>query len=128
MIPILVAAFALLFGVGAVLLVSGLLRGKSGGGKRPKSNEAKLQEANKRLAQNPLDPYGLYSLGEVYFEGESWDRAMKAYETLSDVLARSQVQDIDRFEVLYRCGFSALKLNLTDQAYQAFATARSLEV
>jgi tetratricopeptide (TPR) repeat protein len=128
MVPILVAVFVLALCVGLFLVFMGRFReGSSGGGKKSKNREARLQDANKRLAQNPLDPHGLYNLGEVYYEEESWDRAIKAYETLSDIVARGQGHGVDQFEVYFRYAFCALKLGMTDQAYKGFTMARTLK-
>jgi tetratricopeptide (TPR) repeat protein len=103
--------------------------GSGGGGGKTKSKdrEVRLRDANKRLAQNPLDPHGLYDLAEVYFEEETWDRALKAYETLSDLMARGHDYGLDRFEVFFHYGHCALKVGMIDQAYKAFVTARSLK-
>ena len=128
LIPILIAVLGL--GLLTVLFFMFLGRtrsGGSGGGKRPRDRESKLHDANKRLTQNPLDPKALNNSGEVYFEEESWDKAMKAYETLFDIVARSPVAGIDTFEVYFRYAVSALKLNLTEQAYKGFLMARSLK-
>ncbi|MCL2043886.1 MAG: tetratricopeptide repeat protein [Treponema sp.] len=97
------------------------------GKKRSKDRDSRLQEANRRLAHNPLDAEALSVLGDVYFGDESWDRAMKAYETLSDLISRTQIPGIEAFEVHSRYALSALKLNMTDQAYKGFTMARSLK-
>ena len=132
LLPILIAVFVLALIGGAVFLImsrfKGALSGGGGGGKnKSKDREARLKEANKRLAQNPLDPHGLFALGEIYFEEETWDRAVKAYETLSDLMARGHDYGLDRFEVFFHYGQAALKVGLVDQAYKAFVTARSLK-
>jgi len=128
MIPILIAVFVLALCIGVFLVFMGRFReGGSGGGKKSKNRDVRLQDANKRLAQNPLDPHGLYNLGEVYYEEESWDRAIKAYETLSDIVARGQGHGVDQFEVYFRYAFCALKLGMTDQAYKGFTMARTLK-
>ena len=130
-IPILVGAFAVVLIAVVFILVMSRLKGGGGGGgggkKRAKDRDSRIQEANKRLAQNPLDPHALNSLGEVYYEEGSWDRAMKTYETLSDVLGRSPAAGVDTFEVHLRYALSALKLNLIDQAYKGFTMARTIK-
>jgi tetratricopeptide (TPR) repeat protein len=118
--------------VGAFLLIMNRFKGGGSGGspgtgkKGSKDREARLRDANKKLAQNPLDPHALYTLAEIYFEEETWDRAAKAYETLCDLLGRGHDYGLDRFEVFFHYGQCALKVGLIDQAYKAFVTARSL--
>ena len=127
MIPILLGVIALVLIVSIFILVLNHLRGSSlGGVKRSKSNiEAVIREANKRLAQNPNDAEALYSLATAYFDDGNWDKAMKTYETLIEHLTVGSIQGIDSFEVYLRFGLSAKKLNLSDQAYKGFMTART---
>jgi tetratricopeptide (TPR) repeat protein len=134
MMPIIIAVFVLALIVGAFLLImarfkegGGLGGGGGGGKKKSKDREARIREANKRLSQNPLDVHGLLALGDVYFEEEAWDKAVKAYETLCDVIGRGHDQGIDRFEAFFRYGMCALKVGMIDQAYKAFSMARSLQ-
>ena len=127
MIPILIAVFVLSLGVGAVLLFTGRSKDVDSGGKHIKNREAMLQAANKRLAQNPFDPRALYDLGDVHYEEESWDIAMKAYDTLCDLLAKGQAPGIDIFEVYFRYALCALKQNMIEQAYKGFSMARTLK-
>jgi tetratricopeptide (TPR) repeat protein len=127
MIPIIAAAVALVLVAGIFILFMGRSRDGPGRGKHPKDREARLLDANKRLAHDPLDPNALLTLGDVSFEEESWDKAMKAYETLSDIVARAPVPGIDNFEVYSRFGLSAMKLNMTEQAYKGFSLARGIK-
>jgi tetratricopeptide (TPR) repeat protein len=126
MIPILIAAAGLVIIVFVFITFMGKTRDGGGVGKRSRNREARMREANKRLAQNPLDPDALFSLGAVYYEEESWDKAMRTYETLSDIVARNPVSGIDSFEVHFRFALSASKLNMIDQAYRGFSLARGL--
>jgi len=126
-LPILIAVIIL--AVVAVIFLMFLGRNKNkrmAGVKRPKNNDARLREANKRLEQNPLDPHALYILGDIAFQEESWDKAMKSFETLSYIISRTPVPDIDNFDVFYRFGFSASQLNMVDQAFRGFTMARSI--
>jgi tetratricopeptide (TPR) repeat protein len=127
MFPILMAIFFLALTVGIVLLIMGRKSSPGGGKRSSKSRDAKLQSANKRLTHNPLDPHALFDLGEVFFEEESWDRVMKAYETLCDILSRGQAPGIDNFDVYFRYGYSALKLGQTEQAFKGLSMARTLK-
>ena len=83
-----------------------------------------LKEATKRLAQNPRDPEGLLAMGEIYYNDGAWDSALKTYETLAEL---GPVPHVNAFEVNLRIGLSALKLELTDQAYKGFSTAWTLK-
>jgi tetratricopeptide (TPR) repeat protein len=98
----------------------------TGSGKRAKGRDAILRNVNKRLAQNPKDPEALYAMADIYFQEESWDKAMKTYETLREILTAGPVSGVDNFEVYRRLGLSALKLNLIDEAYRGLTTARSI--
>jgi len=126
LIPILIAAIGLILVVFVFIMFLGKTRGGGLGGKNAKNRDARMREANKRLALNPLDPHALFNLAEVYYEEESWDKAMKTYETLSDIVARGPVSGIDSFEVYLHFALSATKLNLTDQAYRGFSMARNI--
>ena len=121
--PILIAGV----GLAVIAVVFVLLMGRTGkgagGAKRSKDKEMRLKEAEKLLAQNPLNPNGLSILGDVYFEEESWERAMKAYEPLSELLIKGPVPGVDPFDVHFRYAYSAMKLSLSDQAYKGFSHA-----
>jgi tetratricopeptide (TPR) repeat protein len=126
MIPILIGVIALVLVASVVFLVMSRSKGGSLGGDKKISKSSRdtiMNEANKRLAQNPHDQEALYTLAGVYFDDESWDKAMKTYETLAEHLTSSS--GIDRFEVYLRHGISAKKLNMLDQAYKGFSMARS---
>jgi len=126
MSPILLGIVALILVVSVFLLLMNRLGGLfSGGGKLAKDREAAVKEANKRLAQNPNDPEALYTIASAYFEEQNWDKAMKTYELLTDQISVNRVQGVDNFEVFLRYGLSARRLNMLDQAYKGFATARS---
>jgi tetratricopeptide (TPR) repeat protein len=122
-----------LIGVLFIILVAGVFflimtrskDGAAGGGKRARGREYILKNAGKRLAQNPKDPEALYAMADVYFQEESWEKAMKTYEALSEVLVAGPVSGVDSFEVYLRYGLAALKLNLVEQAYRGFTTARN---
>jgi tetratricopeptide (TPR) repeat protein len=129
MMPLLIAVFSLVIMVGAFYLIMTRIRegGGPGAKKSKKNREARLQDANKRLAQNSLDPQALFTLGEVYFEEETWDRVMKAYETLASIVTRTPINGIDNFEVFYKYGMAALKLNMGEQAYKGFSLAHNIK-
>jgi tetratricopeptide (TPR) repeat protein len=126
MIPILIGVVAIIVVIGAVFMISGRAGKVSlGGGRMSKDKEAALKEANKRLAQNPNDPEALYIIANAYFDDGSWDKAMKAFETLIDNSSISKNEE-HKFEIYMRYGISARKLNLLDQAYKGLSTARTV--
>jgi tetratricopeptide (TPR) repeat protein len=126
MLPILIGVTVLVLIVGVCFVVMTRSRDKFfGGRKHVKDREAVLRDANKRLSQNPKDPEALYAMANIYFEEASWDKAMKTYNQLAEIISGSQVQGIDNFEVNLRCGLAAMKLDLTDQAYKSFSAART---
>ena len=119
-----------IFALVIALLLFIVSRSRSRGPRKRRSSkniEAKLNEANKRLAANPQDPEALNSRGEVLFEEESWDKAMKTYETLAEIVLKNPVVGIDNFVVFYRYAISAQKVNMTEQAYRGFFLARSIK-
>jgi pentatricopeptide repeat protein len=125
-ISILIGVTAIIVVVIVIFFVSG--KGKSpslGSGKKSKSNDAALKEANKRLAQNPNDPEALSILANSYFEEGNWDKAMKTYEQLIDQISSSSQKGPENFEIFLQYGISARKLNMLDQAYKGFSTART---
>jgi tetratricopeptide (TPR) repeat protein len=124
--PVVLGIVALIF-IGAIILfVVNISRGGSGGGKLSKNNDAAVREANKRLAQNPNDPEALCVLANAFFDDQNWDKAMKIFESLVEQLSvNKNIKGIDNFEVFLRYGLSARKLNMLDQAYKGFSTART---
>jgi tetratricopeptide (TPR) repeat protein len=125
MIPILIAVVGIVLIISVFFLFMTSFKGGLGG-KRAKSRDAIFKNASKRLEQNPRDPEALNSLAGVYFQEESWDKAMKTYENLAEIVANTTAPGVDNFEVYLRYGLCALKLNMTEQAYRGFANARTL--
>jgi len=126
MISVVIGVIALILIVSVFMIIMNRTKGMGlGSAKHSKDREAAIREANKRLAQNPNDPEALYTLASAHFDEQNWDKAMKAYETLSDMLSTNPIPGIDKFEVFLRTGISARKLNMIDQAYKAFSVARS---
>ena len=126
MIPILIGALALVLVVGIIFMIMGRSKGGPlGGGKRRGDRDAVIRDANKRLAQNPNDPEALFAVASAYFDDENWDKSMRTFETLIDVVASNNTHGIDNFEVYLKYGLAARKLNMIEQAYKGFSTARS---
>jgi tetratricopeptide (TPR) repeat protein len=126
MIPILIGALSLVLVVGIFFMVMNHRNRSIGGGRRSKGDrDAIIKDASKRLAQNPNDPEALFAIASAYFEYENWDKAMKALETLTEIIAVNSVPGIDSFEVYLRYGLAARKLNMLEQAYKGFSSART---
>lgn len=118
-----------------VAAVVALLYFISIGRKREKSDEkahllhgkdraAVVREANRRLGQNPRDAVALQTLGEIYYNDQDFERAMKTYAILVSMGAGSR--HIDEYEVTVRYALSALKLNNVDEAYKNLVVAHKL--
>jgi len=126
MLPLLFAVLGILLVVSVFIFVMGRAKGFSLGSARlAKDREAAIREANKRLSQNPGDGEALYILATAYFEEQNWDKAMKTYETLIDIVTVNKVNGVDNFEVFLRYGLAANKLNMFEQAHKGFSTART---
>ena len=109
--------------VGVVIVVMMFLGRTKGGGLGSGSSDKILKEANKRLAHNPRDPVALSTVGEIYFRDEVWDQVYKTYSVLMEIESR----DVNRFDVAFRYGLSAMKLGLTDDAYRGLSVARTIK-
>jgi tetratricopeptide (TPR) repeat protein len=126
MIPVLIA----IVGLGAVAIVVFMMLSRTSspslkGGKMSRNRDIAIKEANRRLAQNPNDPEALFILGNAFFDDGNWDKAYKTYESLVDQISINPAKSSDHFEIYRRFGASARKLNLLDQAYRGFSTART---
>jgi tetratricopeptide (TPR) repeat protein len=127
MISVLAAVLGLIVIVILFFMIGGLVKkGGPGGRRREKSRDILIREANKRLAQNPRDPDALNTIGDIYFQDSAWEKALKTYEILIELLLSNQAPGINEFEINLRYGLSALKLNLNDAAYRGFAAARNI--
>ncbi len=129
-LPIAIAAVVLLaFAIGGIL-VAGARRGepavKGRGGKRIKTKDKAqiIKEANRRLASNPKDLEALAALGDIAWQEQAWERALKLYETLSEAGAGNP--EVDEFTANARFGVSALRLGRLEEAYKGLAIARTL--
>jgi tetratricopeptide (TPR) repeat protein len=118
-----ILAAGLVLGIGAIVVV--IVMGKSKGGGRSKSRDSVVKSASKKLASNPRDPEALLDMGDVYFQEQNWDMTYKTYQTLTELIGSHPT--MDEFLVHQRCGLAAVKLNLLDAAYKAFATAKTIK-
>jgi tetratricopeptide (TPR) repeat protein len=127
MSPVVIGIIALIFVAFIFLFIINITRGSSFGlGKLSKNNDAAIKEATKRLAQNPNDPEALFVLAGAFFDDQNWEKSAKIYETLIEQIGTNKsISGIDNFEVFLRYGLSARKLNMLDQAYKGFSTART---
>jgi tetratricopeptide (TPR) repeat protein len=123
LISIMVAV--LLIAIAAVSFM--LISGRSHSGLFSGKNRASIMKnVERRLSQNPRDPEALSALGDVYYQDEAWDKSMRTYENLVDILTAAPAADIDLFEIHLRYALSAMRLNMTEQAYKGFSMARSI--
>jgi len=126
MLPVILGIVALVFVGAIVLFIVNSSSGSLGSGKLSKDRDKAVKEANKRLAQNPNDSEALYILASAYFDDQSWEKAMKIYEGLIEqIIAAKSLPGIDNFEIYLRYGISAKRLNMLDQAYKGFSSART---
>ncbi len=86
-----------------------------------KDRAAVIREANKRLAQNPRDVEALQTLGEVFYNDEDFEKAMKTYSVL--VALAGGNRSIDEYEATVRYALSALKCNNVEEAYKSLVLA-----
>ncbi|MDR3131377.1 MAG: tetratricopeptide repeat protein [Treponema sp.] len=117
MISILFAVIVLALGFIGAMFILGRSSGASAA-KRNKGRDAALQEARKRLSQNPKDPQGLKTAGDIYYEEQSWDKAYKTFESLIETGSNDP-------GVYTRCGLAAMKLGLFDEAWKKLSIART---
>ncbi|MDR1248249.1 MAG: tetratricopeptide repeat protein [Treponema sp.] len=120
LIPILAAILVLGAGATAVAMFAG----KAKGG-RSKNRDAIAKNAARKLSQNPRDPDALFAMGEIYFQDQNWEPAYKTYETLTELVTVRPT--LDEFLINQRCGIAAAKLNLFNEAYKAFITAKAIK-
>jgi len=120
----LIPVLAAVVGVVLIAFLVIIFHGSSGkgGGNRSKGRDALIKNASKRLHQNPRDPQALAELGDLYYREENWDQEFKTYGNLAELGSKGS----NEFEAHLRCGMSALKLGLFDDAYKALSAARNL--
>ena len=88
MLPVLIGVMVLVLIVGGCFVVMIHFRDQfSGRRNRVKGRDVVLRDANRRLSKNPRDPEALYAMADIYFEEGSWDKAMRTYNQLSEILA-----------------------------------------
>lgn len=121
--PLIIVAFALVFI--AIFGNRGKSKDKSAKGKQKvKDRGTILKEANRRLSQNPRDAEALKMLGDVYYQEEDFDKALKTFGVLVDLCATNK--DLDEFEITLKYAISALRTKHHKEAYKSLVIARSL--
>ena len=127
LLPVVIVIIVLAFGI--IVFGSSASRGKEGGrrGKKLKAKDRSqiLKEANRRLASNPKDTEALAAIGDIAWAEQDWERALKLYETLSEVGAGNP--EVDEFTANLRHGLAALRLSRADEAYKGLAIARTIK-
>jgi tetratricopeptide (TPR) repeat protein len=127
-IPILIAVTLLLMGIGVAFVMLNKPKKQLGKSvrnakksKAPKNDEAFIQAALKRLEKDPEDAEALLALGEKYYNQQDWEKALKTYEILCETTGKWP--GIDYFEIHFRCGEAAAKLELWNEAQRCFIVA-----
>lgn len=96
---------------------------RKGGKKRGREkNRAQIiRDATRKLSQDPHNPDGLISLGDVYFKEHSWEKAYQIYDTMLSIAPAHT--EIDPFTAALRQGICALKLNKIQDAFRGLPAA-----
>ncbi len=128
-LPVLVALLLfiiIVLGGGIVLAFhrSSPSSGKQNKKKQNKDRNTTLRDANKALASNPKDHNALRTIADLYYEEETWEKAMKTYGILVNLAAT--VSDIVEWEVTTRYALCALNLKDFEVAYKSLLVARTL--
>lgn len=117
--------------VAIVVLAAGFFvvmgRRSSSSSRKPKQKDRStaLKDANRRLASNPRDHEALRTIADIYYDEETWDKAMKTYGILMNLAASNQ--EIVEWEVTARYGMAAIQLKQIEEAYKALMVARTLK-
>ena len=98
---------------------------KKENGEQRKDRNTVLKEANKQLASNPRDHKALKQIADLYYEEQTWDKAMKTYGILMNLAASNS--EVDECFVTTRYGLSALQLKQYEEAYKSLMVARTID-
>ncbi len=126
MLPLLAAVVVTIIGISIFSVLHLKKTSPEKKAKRPKDRNSILKEANKRLAQNPKDSEALLMLGELYYNEESWDKAMHTYGLLLDLCGVDM--NLNEYEISLRYAISALKTGKHEEAYRGFLLARTKDM
>ncbi len=128
--PVVVIIVLLVVVVLGLLLMVGLVINRGQAKRRKKQpqrrdRETVIRQANRQLAGNPRDHRALLALADLYFEEQSWEKAMKTYGILVDQCATNS--EIEEWQVSARFGIAALQLKHVEEAYKSLMVARTLK-
>ncbi len=96
---------------------------KKSGKLQQKDSAVRIQEAQKRLTQNPKDAEALQIVANNHFNEGRYDKAMRTYELLIELCATNK--ELDEFEFTLKYALSALKMKSYKEAYKSLAICRS---
>jgi tetratricopeptide (TPR) repeat protein len=100
--------------------------GPAGGRVRKKKDRNSiLRESNKRLSQNPNDPFALLALADLYFEEQDYPNALGHYQKCIRLCATTP--ELNEQQITLRYAVSALKAGNFQEAYRSFMIARTLD-
>jgi tetratricopeptide (TPR) repeat protein len=128
LIPILTVIVFLAAGSVAALFLLGKPKTKGAGlfvskKKKQKDDTFAVQTALKRLERDPQDTNALLVMGEKYYTQQDWDNVFKTYQILCN--SPNGLANVDYFEIHFRCGLAAAKLELRNEARKNFIVAAS---
>jgi len=106
-----------------LILVKASPKGNKSNKYQGKSKAGILKDANKKLASNPKDGKALMAVADIYFEENSFGKAMKTYRMLADLCAVNP--DLDEYKVTLRYGICAMEEKIYKEAYKSLMLARN---
>lgn len=119
----LIIAIVIIVAFGAILIAF-TTRKKTGRKGKQKGRAQIIKEASRKLSQDPHNPDGLISLGDLYYNERAWDKAFPIYETQLSVAPAHK--EIDPFTAAIRQGICAVKLNKLQDAFRGLSAAYNI--
>ena len=92
--------------------------------KKTKGKAVLMKEASRRLAQDPHDIHGLLTMGDIYYQEQSWEKAYASYAVLIDRMKSLEMNK--QFDIALRLGISALKTNRLVEAKKGLLLADTI--
>lgn len=121
-LPIAIAAVAILAVSSVLLLVMNKKRGSGkSGGPRQKNRATIIRECTNKLAHNPQNVQALEPLAELYYSEHLWDKALPLYENLLGLSSRHP--EINIGETNLRVGVCMVKLGKAQESLNFLLTA-----
>lgn len=121
-LPIAIAAVAILLVASVLLLVMSKKRSTDkSGGARQKNRATIIRECTNKLAHNPQNVQALEPLAELYYSEHLWDKALPLYENLLAISARHP--EINIGETNLRVGVCMVKLGKAQESLNFLLTA-----